>query len=202
MTTNNDLNGLLSNKLRDLKASKKEGGISFDDISGILVDVINGMKGGVLENVEIYAELEAIRDAIDEAKGETTTILNDDGKTIPDAGLQLDAVIKASEDAANDIIDAACLIMELAPENAEINAQAMKIIEKCDFGDLSRQRLIKVVSHLQNIETRLTKLFEALKMEKKAPAEKTCEDGSSLSGPQLSADAPSQDDIDALFNSF
>ena len=164
MTANNDLNGLLSNKLKDLKASKKDGGINFDDISGILVDVISGMKGGLLQSSEIYSELESIRDAIDEAKGETATILNDDGKTIPDAGLQLDAVIQSSESAANDIIDAACLIMELAPDNPEINEQAMKIIEKCDFGDLSRQRLIKVVSHLQNIETRLTKLFEALKM--------------------------------------
>ena len=59
-----------------------------------------------------------------------------------------------------------------------------------------------MVSHLDNIETRLTKLFDALKMEKKEPEEKKCKDGSSLSGPQLSADAPSQDDIDAIFNSF
>jgi chemotaxis regulatin CheY-phosphate phosphatase CheZ len=92
--------------------------------------------------------------------------------------------------------------MELAPENEKVQEQAMKIIEKCDFGDLSRQRLIKVVSHLDNIETRLTKLFDALKMQRKEPTENKCKDGASLSGPQLSADAPSQDDIDAIFDSF
>lgn len=197
-----DLTGILSNKLRELKATKGKAGINFEDVSSIIVSVIEDMKGSLLQDSVIYRELESIRDAIDEAKGETITILNDDGKTIPDAGLQLDAVIKSSEDAANDIIDAACLIMELAPENEKVQEQAMKIIEKCDFGDLSRQRLIKVVSHLDNIETRLTKLFEALKMERKEPEEKKCEDGASLSGPQLASDAPSQDDIDAIFDSF
>lgn len=197
-----DLTGIITKKMRELKVAKKDGGINFEDISDIIVDVIEGMKGSLLQDSVIYRELESIRDAIDEAKGETVTILNDNGETIPDAGLQLDAVIKASENAANDIIDAACAIMELAPDNAEVQAQAMKIIEKCDFGDLSRQRLVKVVSHLDNIETRLTKLFDTLKMEKKEHVEKKCEDGTSLGGPQLSADAPSQDDIDAIFNSF
>jgi hypothetical protein len=127
-----DLTGIITTKMRDLKAAKKEGGINFEDISDIIVDVIEGMKGSLLQDSVIYRELESIRDAIDEAKGDTITILNDNGETIPDAGLQLDAVIKSSENAANDIIDAACLIMELAPDNAEVQAQAMKIIEKCD----------------------------------------------------------------------
>ncbi len=198
-----DLTGVLESKLGELKKSKGEDALSFDDISNIIVDVIKGMEGQPLEGSVIYKELSSIRDAIDEAKGETEVILNDDGSTIPDAGLQLDAVIKASEDAANDIIDAASEIMDLAPDHEKVQEQAMKIIEKCDFGDISRQRLVKVVSHLDNIETRLTKLFDALKMERKKPEEKKCEDGStSLSGPQLDAEAPSQDDIDAIFDSF
>ena len=198
-----DLTGVLESKLGELKKSKGEDALSFDDISNIIVDVIKGMEGQPLEGSVIYKELSSIRDAIDEAKGETEVILNDDGSTIPDAGLQLDAVIKASEDAANDIIDAASEIMDLAPDHEKVQEQAMKIIEKCDFGDISRQRLVKVVSHLDNIETRLTKLFDALKMERKKPEEKKCEDGAtSLSGPQLDAEAPSQDDIDAIFDSF
>lgn len=198
-----DLTGILSNKLQKLKTAKNDGkGVNFEDISQIMVEVIDDLKGTFLRDSIIYRELESIRDAIEEAKGETITILSDDGKTIPDASLQLDAVIKQSEDAANDIIDAACKIMELAPDNAEISAEATKIIEKCDFGDLSRQRLVKVVSHLQNIETRLNKLFDALKMERKETDEKVCESGVVLTGPQLSAEAPSQDDIDALFDSL
>lgn len=195
-----DITSLLSTKLRELK-TKKDGTVNFEDISQIMVEVVEGMKGSMLQGSIIYRELESIRDAIDEAKNETITILNDDGKTIPDASVQLDEVIKQSEHAANEIIDAACHIMELAPDNAEIGAACTRIIEKCDFGDLSRQRLVKVVSHMQNIETRLTKLFETLKLEKKESEEPKA-DGASLSGPQLSNEAPSQDDIDALFNSL
>lgn len=198
-----DITAILTTKLGELKKAKNGDPINFEDVSGMIVDVIANMEGDMLEGSIIYKELSSIRDAIEEAKGETVNILNDDGTTIPDAGLQLDAVIKASEDAANDIIDAASEIMEAAPDNDKVQAEAMKIIEKCDFGDLSRQRLIKVVSHLDNIETRLTKLFGTLKMDKKNPEEKKCEDGeTSLSGPQLNKDAPSQDDIDAIFDSF
>ncbi|PIR32848.1 MAG: hypothetical protein COV36_03460 [Alphaproteobacteria bacterium CG11_big_fil_rev_8_21_14_0_20_44_7] len=186
--------------MKELK-SEKGGKISFDDISNMMISVIEAVNSGVLENSIIFKELEQIKVAIEEAKGETATILHDDGSSIPDASSHLDEVIKDTVNAANVIIDSASDIMELAGDNEEISAKAMIIIENCDFGDLSRQRLIKVLTHLDNIETRLDKLFAALELERKTPKEKKA-DGISLTGPQLAADAPSQDDIDALFDSL
>ena len=88
--------------------------------------------------------------------------------------------------------------MDLVGDNEKVMEHATKIIESCDFGDLSRQRLKKVFSHLQNIEQRLDRIFKELRIERKALIEKKV-DGVSLSGPQLSGVAPTQADIDALF---
>lgn len=197
-----NITSILAAKLKELKESQKDGKISFEDVTGMVVSVIESVNSNFIEGSMIYKELEEIKNAIENAKSETVTVLNDDDETIPDASLQLDEVIKHSEEAANTIIDNASEIMELAGDNEKVNELAMGIIEKCDFGDLSRQRLIKVVAHLDNIENRLNKLFETLKIETRMEKPKKESDGPEKSGPQLSGEAPSQDDIDALFDSL
>lgn len=196
-----DLVSILSGKLSELK-KKKGGKISFEDVSEAMVSIIEAVNDNFKVGSVIYKELENIRDSIDDAKGETFEILHDDQDTIPDATSQLEEAIKANDAAANNIIDAASAIMEAAPDDQEVNDLAMKIIENCDFGDISRQRMVKVSTHLDNIEQRLDKLFDALKIERKEPSKDKTSDGVVLAGPQLSNDSPSQDDIDALFDSL
>lgn len=196
-----DLIAILSQKLSELK-SKKNGQITFEDVSEAMVQIIEKVNENFKVGSVIYKELENIKNSIDAAKGETLDIIHDDSEAIPDAASQVQEAINHAEDAANDIIDAASEIMEVAPDNAKVQELSMSIIEKCDFGDLARQRLVKVHTHLENIESRLDKLFEALKIERKEPPKDKVSDGVVLSGPQLSNDQPSQDDIDALFDSL
>lgn len=196
-----DLVSILSKKLSELK-NKKNGQITFEDVSEAMVSIIEKVNENFRVGSVIYKELENIKNSIDEAKGETLEIIHDDQESIPDATSQVQEAIDAAENAANTIIDAASEIMEAAPDNEKVQELAMKIIENCDFGDLSRQRLKKVHDHLANIEARLEKLFDALKIEKKDSPKEKFSDGVVLSGPQLSNDTPSQDDIDALFDSL
>lgn len=196
-----DLVVIFSQKLSELK-NKNGGSISFEDVSEIMVQIIEKVNENFKVGSVIYKELESIRDTIDEAKGETLHIIHDDEDSIPDASSQVTEAINQTESAANDIIDAASEIMEAAPDNEKIQALSMKIMENCDFGDLVRQRLQKVHTHLENVESRMDKLFETLKIERKEAPKDKVSDGIVLAGPQLSSDTPSQDDIDALFDSL
>ena len=185
-------------RLKNLKA--QAGKVDFDDISQMLVEVIEATKNNVILDINLAGELEGIRTAIKEAKGEAADILNDGDHDMPDASKHLDEVVKETEAAANKIIDLATEIQTLAPENEAIGNIVTQIYEACNFGDLSRQRIVKVLKHLDLIEGKLDKIYESLNIEKKVVSINP--DKNMLSGPQLSGAAPTQDDIDALFGSL
>lgn len=158
-------------------------------------------------------ELEEIAGKLEEASQETRELMQAQShqSDISNATLELDAAIKATEDAANCILDAAELVQARVLDSPlasdeEVNEALMEIITACNFQDLSGQRIRKVVTVLQFIAPKIQNLIAVLleEGEKTAAASQVIgrelDDRSLMNGPQLPDKAPTQADIDALFD--
>ena len=168
---------------------------------------------------KIYAELEALNRYIQNAKSEIAALRPDEVKEeyLPAAADELDAIVAATADATNSIMDAT-EIMERVAEKLEGEEQdalmdaTTRIYEACGFQDITGQRISKVVKTLAEIEAKvdaLVKVFGgemvALKVDKaKAPEKSKDEiaDEDLLHGPQQPGEAISQDEIDRLLADF
>jgi chemotaxis regulatin CheY-phosphate phosphatase CheZ len=131
-------------------------------------------------------------------------------KRLPDALLQMDAVVQATEQATNTIMTAAEEIMAADPTDGEafkayVNDACMRIFEACSFQDITGQRITKVLKTLQVVEQQIGKLQNAWGSEF-GPAPKPAErelppkaaDGALLNGPALVGQAITQEQIDAM----
>ena len=130
-----------------------------------------------------------------------------DGKTPHNVGVELDAVVKTTEDAANKILDAAALISELtkrpidwaddrqrAKALAAINNQADNILAACAFQDLTGQRIARTLENIRKAEAELSDTLKRMGIKIDITAEQTAEAlGKSENR------AASQADIDSLF---
>jgi len=82
------------------------------------------------------------------------------------SGLELEAVVQATEKAANQIMEAAEAIggwLQTGGDPAALQAvsqQVNAIFEACTFQDLTGQRVRRAIEHLQNVETMLTGLMQ------------------------------------------
>jgi chemotaxis protein CheZ len=79
------------------------------------------------------------------------------------SGLELEAVVEATEEAANRIMEAAEAIGDWLRENTKddssmngINEKVNAIFEACSFQDVTGQRIRRAIQHLQQVETMLT----------------------------------------------
>lgn len=190
---------IIAEKLKALKEQKVPT-IGLTDVAEMMKEVIATLNSQFVDDQKIYADLQDISQSIHDAKEEAGHVLQDDDKNMNNASAQLSEVVRETEEAANTIIDAASAIQNLVPDNKEVEALVTRIFENCNFGDLSRQRILKVVSHLENIETRLEKVLKTLNLERKNKG--SANSGIVLDGPQVKTEAATQDDIDALFNSL
>ena len=84
------------------------------------------------------------------------------------SGLELEAVIQATEAAANQILEAAEAIGDWLrdggrdPTSLEgVAARLNTIFEACTFQDITGQRVRRAIRHLQQVETMLTELLPA-----------------------------------------
>jgi chemotaxis protein CheZ len=113
------------------------------------------------------------------------------------SGLELEAVVQATESAANRIMEAAEAIGEWLrdgrrdPESLEAVAERVNaIFEACTFQDITGQRIRRAIQHLQKVESMLTDIIP---------------DGIAVSEPVPEAPPPAvdpdlhQDDIDQMF---
>ncbi|HEY9078912.1 protein phosphatase CheZ [Magnetovibrio sp.] len=172
--------------------------------------------------VTIYAELERLAAYIDAAKREIAEIRPQDVKEeyLPGASDELDAIVAATADATNTIMDN-CEVIEgvMGDVNDAVSAKLMDatthIYEACTFQDITGQRIGKVVAALKNIEKRIDALVltlgdEIIKPQKKnakpeptgKKEKKEITDADLLEGPQLGDKAKSQAEIDDLLASF
>ncbi|MBK6896984.1 MAG: hypothetical protein IPH06_10380 [Alphaproteobacteria bacterium] len=129
-----------------------------------------------------------------------------DGKSAANSGVELEAIIEDTENAANRILDAADRIVASvgdAPEeqwadapsrNAlreQIKNDIQEILLACSFQDRTGQRIRNTLNNLHAIEDRINGAFEKLGIEVK-PDAKAIE--------ERLGKASSQDDIDSLFS--
>ncbi len=167
-------------------------------------------------DARLYAELESLARFIHDARSEIAQVRPEEISShfIPTATDELDAIIQATEEATNQILDAAEVIegvSESLPEAAERLAGATtRIYEACNFQDITGQRITKVVSTLKAIEDKVDHLVRAFEPAATAgvaagadgKAAATPTDDDLLNGPQLPDSAASQADVDALLAKF
>ncbi len=167
---------------------------------------------------QLEREIERIAEYISQAKLEIVAIAppgeqTEGSKNLANAALELNEVVRHTEEATNQIMDNSEAIMKLcasigdADVAGKLNEHALAILETCSFQDITGQRIKKVLKTLEQIELRvgnLVKLFGGTLPEGYQVGE--IETGTKradehlLNGPQL-GDKPSQDDIDKLFAS-
>jgi hypothetical protein len=79
------------------------------------------------------------------------------------SGLELEAVVHGTEDAANQILEAAEAILEYSEKGGpgaagEIGRRVQAIFEACSFQDLTSQRVNRAIHHLQEVDQMLGKI--------------------------------------------
>lgn len=196
--------------------------VSWTEIRDVVENVLSTMKGDLSTNdVNLFTEIQSLSKYIDATKQGLREIQPESipGEHIPVAQDELDAVTRATEDATVAIMEATEAIENTAGKIDEehaavLDAAVTKIYEACSFQDITGQRISKVVKALQSIEEKVDELiatfgddFEAkerVRMRKEAEVTAAVEevdpDLDLLHGPQMAAEAVSQDDIDALFD--
>ena len=164
---------------------------------------------------QIYAELEALAKYIQTAKAELAALRPQDVKDgfLPTAALELDAIVEATAEATNTIMDAVEAVegaMDKADDEVRqvLSDATTQIYEACSFQDITGQRITKVVKTLKEIESRVDEIVVAFggELDKgKGPSAKTAEskaeapsDDELLQGPQKAGEGISQDEIDRL----
>ncbi|MEX2453927.1 MAG: protein phosphatase CheZ [Rhodospirillaceae bacterium] len=213
-----DLSRRLDEVGREMKA-----GVDVGLVRTMLEEMLSTMKGNIGgADPRIMRELEALSDFIEQTKAEIAAIRPEEipDDHIPTATDELDAVVNATENATNSIMEAAEKIEAVAAEIDEAGAEILsnavtQIYEACSFQDITGQRIGKVVAALKEIERKVETVVEkfgpdratrdrlkAMRLAERAVLENRdggIEDEDLLHGPQLPDNANSQDDIDALF---
>ena len=126
-----------------------------------------------------------------------------DHHSAANTGVELEAVIEDTENAANTILDAADRIVERVSNEKDwhdetkldglretIKADIQEILLACTFQDLTGQRIRNTLQNLQEIETRISSTFDRLGIHIE-PSKEAIESHITKSA--------SQDDVDALF---
>lgn len=171
---------------------------------------------------EVSAEIHATCQMLDMAEsgigdrfGEILKILSaisfhGDGASPHNVGVELDAVVKTTEDAANKIMTANEEIAALLKEDAidwnnpaaraamftKIQTRTDEILTACAFQDLTGQRIGKTLENIRRAESELSEMLHKMGVE--VDLGKVDDQAAAL--PELdAANLSNQDDIDALF---
>lgn len=201
---------------------------SIRDLFG---DRIDQQADGNSGDQHLFAELGELAKFINTAKKELRDA--ESGKLaeqeIPDASVQLDEIIKMTEQATTRIMDC-CerlqatqnrlrdrLLSAEPPLDPELMAgvddalmenetSVTQIFEACNFQDVTGQRIQKVVKTLQEIERQVLRMLVVFGLNQKdttlddSTREALVQDAELLNGPALPGQGLEQDDIDALLS--
>jgi chemotaxis protein CheZ len=172
---------------------------------------------------KLKVELDLIHDAINRTKREIAVLHGKsfDGQEMAKVNGELGAVVGGTEQATQQILEAAEAIDQAAsalskvnsPEqqrilSEEIQERVISIFEACNFQDLTGQRITKVMSTMRFIEQHINTMMDiwggvdAIRAHAPAIVDTREGDARLLNGPKLDGDVghASQDDIDALFD--
>jgi len=192
--------------------------IAIDEITNVVGSLVKGTTHDD-EIDRVASELRELLNYISAAKSELVEMQPKSlsNRDIPDAGEQLDAIVKSTEDAAEAIMDAADSVGQIADElDDEVGGRLAQIstdlFQASSFQDLTGQRITKVTRTLAHLEERLNALADAIGDDYVAPDpeaeierddEGIVQDETDLlHGPQLEGEGNSQAEIDAILASF
>jgi chemotaxis protein CheZ len=195
--------------------SNADGEISINEILSLAQTMSQSMDS-VYRAVEtsIQREFREIGSYIEAMKSDIAGLQANDLKHthLPTAGRELDAVVEATEEATNTIMECAEMIMcadasDHDAYKALVDEQLMKIFEACSFQDITGQRISKVVETLSMVDQRVSRFAERFKVEDaeghfdedEASREKRKKD-LLLDGPQAKGEGINQDEVDDLFS--
>lgn len=212
-------------------------GVLFDEIAALrseMSEMRDMMAGGAPDRATggaantdkddirtVQVEIAQLVKSIAKAKAEIAAIkhpMADDDRLLA-ASNELDAIVRSTELATHDILEAAEQIeveaanlaglchddQDVVHATERIVAQVVRVLEASNFQDITGQRITKVVETVRFIEQRVLAMidiwgvqaFEDLPLPK---SETVDEDEDLLNGPQLENQGISQADIDALFD--
>ena len=209
----------IASQLEELR--KANGSIDPEEVVTVVEAIVETIEGDMSAvSLKVYADIEALARYINTARSEIAELRPDDinAEHIPAATDELTAIVGSTEQATNTIFEAVesieALTEKMPVDVAEQVSNAVtSIFEACGFQDITGQRITKVVTALQKVESRVDDLLAAFgddiqprerseKPEKKTTAPSGAParpDEDLMNGPQLPEEAISQDDIDALF---
>jgi len=200
-------------RLIDFLKQKREN-VTFHDIIGLAEVAAQSLQGFFQAmDAKVYRELREIAGYIDSMRTEIGALQVNELKNsrIPSAGEELGAIVKATEQATNTIMECAEALMgaddsDHAAYKALVDEKMMVIFEACSFQDITGQRVSKVVETLQHIEQRVVRFADVMKAkdldgfindaerERSERKEKFL-----LNGPQLAGEGVDQSDVDKMF---
>jgi chemotaxis protein CheZ len=203
----------LAERLAALRARHRDA-TTPEAVAEIVEQVLATMHGDLTASeATLLAEVEQIGRTIAAAKQEIASLKVEDINRafIPSATDELDAIVEATAQATNEILDC-CETFEtvagkLGGEMSEaLQTAVTRIYEACSFQDITGQRITKVVRTLKSIEERIA-VIVATFSDRAAGAElpaQVATDGESslLNGPQLPGNGVDQAEIDRLLASF
>lgn len=197
--------------------SRRNGTVPAKDAVAVIDNILAAGTRISARSRRLRAEIRRLSQFIHAARSEIVAVRTDEVKKefIPTATDELDAIIEATAEATNAIMDAAETVekvMGALPGEAgtRLMEATTKIYEACGFQDITGQRITKVVKALKQIEERVDAMVAAFGDETGAPAaiarakpkdgaaKKPITDADLLNGPQLKPAAKTQEEIDAL----
>lgn len=177
------------------------------DLSHEMAEAMQAFFGSL--DRSIISEFRYIGDFIRKARDEIAELQPNEihQQRIPGASIELDAVVRDTEQATETIMsEAESLMMESGDDpdyKDKVDAAMMKIIEACSFQDLTGQRVRKVTSTLRHIEERVSQFADALgvrdAVREETPAQRRARE-QLINGPALNGPEVAQSDIDAMFS--
>ena len=172
---------------------------------------------------KLKVELDLIYDAINRTKREIAVLHGKsfDGNEMSKVTGELGAVVGGTEEATQQILEAAESIDQAASALSKVNSpdqqkilseeiqeRVVSIFEACNFQDLTGQRISKVMATMKFIENHITVMMDiwggvdAIRAHAPPIIDDREGDAKLLNGPKIEGDAghASQNDIDALFD--
>jgi chemotaxis protein CheZ len=172
---------------------------------------------------KLKVELDLIYDAISRTKREIAVLHGNsfNGEEMAKVNGELGAVVGGTEEATQQILEAAEAIDQAATALSKVNSpdqqkllseeiqeRVVSIFEACNFQDLTGQRIKKVMTTMKFIENHITVMMDiwggvdAIKAHAPPIVDTREGDAKLLNGPKIEGDVghASQDDIDALFD--
>jgi chemotaxis protein CheZ len=208
----------LSTRVMAIRAEQGDT-VSISDVANLVEGLMVSLEGDIsASQIHVQRQVLELVEYIKRAREEIASLQPQEisDQHIPAATDELTAIVDATEEATNSFLDAAEKLGELGTKIGGEDEEAIteiitQIFEASNFQDITGQRINKVVSTLQYIEGSINKLAEFMGTKepdadrdysKDLKKNDSREDADLLNGPQMEAEANSQDDIDALMESF